>query len=251
MHQDELESSGLRLAVHDFFKNLSGTNRTVTFDPNTREGRSNIANITAYTIQQAKCSANTTTFTTIKTVGFEVLKCVVLVLLLWKIAVYAMRDLHGPDFTSTTNRASNIIEGCLMLLVAVSLWLKFDTSALTMSLMSVEQAVMLSIVAIVLGTVFLLLQSNFKHWKMKLAFAGGLLVLALATYIIMYKRRKNTIQEETNKGISAYNKHAHKNLKLAHIQWRQRIPNFTDRVFISIAAYLLVSSAITKLQQQS
>lgn len=254
MPQYELESTGLRRKVHDFFKTLEPaalddpSHETTTFDPDTKEGRSNIANITAYTIQQAKCNTKTTTFTTIKTIGFEVLKCVVLVLLLWKFAVYAIRDLNGPDFTSPTNRASNIIEGCLMLLIAVSLWLKFDTSAFTMSILTIKQAVMLSTVAIVLGAVFLLLQSNFEHWKIKIAFACGLLVLSLVTFIVMYKRRNNSIREEMNKGIAVYNTHVHKKMKLPQIQWRQRIPNFTDRVFISIASYLLLSSAITKFQ---
>ena len=251
LQERELESSGLHARVRAFFKDLrveDSAHETLSFDPDTRKGRSNIAHITAYTVQQAKCSQPDSSLTKAKTMGFEVLKCAVIVLLLWKIVAYAMRDFGGPDLISQANRTYEVVEACLMLLLGVSLLAKFDTSAFTMSRITVRQAALLLVGGTVLGTAFSVLRSNFEHWRLKAASASALIVVVVLVLFVRHSHADRKLSEEANAHIASYNKSVAPRLRLSEIKWRRRIPTFTDSVFISIAACLLINTAITKLQ---
>ncbi len=228
--------------------NNESKNDDNSFDIDTKKGRSNIQNIIGYTIQQAKCTPGERSFTHIKTLGFEIIKILTIILILTKLIFYIMRDVHGPDYTSKISNVADILEICLTFLVAISLWLKFDTSAFYMNIITLKKTLLLFMAAILFVTTFSIFQSDFAHSKIKVGIAGSLILL-LTLLMIKFRNKDIKLSDQVNAIIKGWNNHVNPFFQKSEIKWRHRFPNFTDITFISIASYLLFGSAVSKLSK--
>lgn len=237
--------------VNTFFMKLKApgcnTSTCSTFNPDTQIGRSNIANLTAYTIQQHKCTAEDSVTTALKQRGFEVIKMVIFALTVWKVIASLVRALHGPDLLRGTDKAFHILEGLLTLLIALSLF-KFDTTVKTMEELKLKHFFAVLVASIVLGGVYLS-STRRDDAVVVIAVTCALLVVTLVGVYLTRHTMNTSVKTIVNDSINTFNKATKAtSFKVPIIdEWRMRVPTFTDTVFISVASYLLLGDAFTKL----
>ena len=197
--------------------------------PSVREAAT--ASLLYYTLQQAKCE-NKGILTPLKQHGFEILKMSIILFLIFRVTSYLIYDVGGPDLRTKGKRVYEVLEALVLLLVGVSLLVKYDTTLRFMEALSPPHLIWSLIASTTVLAGCLLIIYDMKHVR-TIAIVSLSIILALLISLA---------------GVTMFG--YPKGLK-GHFVWRGRIPDFTDIFFISIAAWLVIYDGIKKLRGEA
>jgi len=195
-----------------------------------------LEHLAAYAVTQLKCKApsdhksKARITTELKQAALILLKITVLIVLLAQVGVYILRNVTGVDEERATSIVSSVVEGCLGIVIGVSLIYKFDTTGLLLERMNTFHVAVLILLASILVSFYVNLKTNFKHSVLT---SVVVLVVAAAVCVAL--------------SISHVRNASNVSALIGLEKRRQRIPNLTDTSFICMAAYLVIFTSLSKL----
>ena len=217
----------------------SCTDRTciMRFGLDDEQGRTNAAKLLMHTLHRSRCESQTTRDHR-RQVAFEVLQFVAVVLLAWRIVRYVAPSHFKLRTHSFTARALLLLEAAIGLLVGVSLFLRFDTTLFFAERISLR-AVLRGAVALVLVGGACAVASYPRHRVCALGASACLLLALVAALRLSSAHLDTNVRHAANRTIGRVN--AHMGLRAPALEkWRMTAPTFTDNLFISTAATLLI-----------
>ena len=193
-----------------------------------------INEILSYALQQYECKVDTDEFkqNKRKIFIFEVLKFTVAFLLLIKVVAAVVKRISGVDIIPATNKTFNAIEGLFFIFVGISVIYRFDTTVLTLELMTLKIALLISGIIVILSTIYAL----FTYDNHIIVILISLIVIFLISYIA-YIRRK-TLNQSIFDNIQPYFK-----IK----PYSPKIPTFLDTLFAGISGWMMLSDGIREI----
>lgn len=205
-----------------------------------KAGIDNMAKLLTYTIQQAKCSEAYKSNTIIKQRVFETLKIIFIIMIVWKfIALIVYKIDNKIDMRSSSNKVINILEGLISVLIALSLIYKFDSTFKFLEHINVGTLMLLIVSATILGIIYILLTR--KDTKYSWIIATVFIIVIVGIYGFINTRMSS---EATKRDVASSVHNFAKRNKTEILKWKPTLPNFTDTVFISISAWMLLLSSV-------
>jgi len=214
-NEQHLNASANKL--NEFFTQLG-------FDLKDKKQRHELNNLVLYTLKQQKCQDETSTSESRKVQIFETLKIVIFAVLVLRVITGIIKH----DAVAILNKILNIVEGILFAYIGISLIVRFDSSMLTLEVLSLKTAlVILSLLSILVGTY------TYSRYRTPIVIVSIFLILSIFIYIA-HKHQK-TIDRSVFENMSRY-------MKLQ--PYSVKLPTFMDCFFIAFGGWVMLSKGV-------